>query len=116
GLLKAWPKEGPPLAWRTNGIGAGMGGISVSGGRIYTTGDDNNAVAWLFALDESDGKLAWKKEIGRGGNPGNMFKPYGPRTTVTVENDRLYLLTQQGELVCFTTEGKEIWRVNYVKD
>jgi outer membrane protein assembly factor BamB len=116
GLLKEWPKDGPPLAWRANGIGTGMGGIAVSRGRIYTTGDDNDATAWLFALDESTGKVIWKAEIGRGGNPGNMFKPYGPRATATVESDRLYILSQQGDFVCFTTDGKEVWRVNYVKD
>src|SRR5678816_4712611 len=61
GLLKEWPKEGPPQHWKISGIGTGMGGISVSQGRIYTTGDDNNVVAWLFALNEADGKLVWKK-------------------------------------------------------
>jgi outer membrane protein assembly factor BamB len=116
GLLKEWPKDGPPLAWRTNGIGTGMGGIAVSGGRIYTTGDDNDATAWLFALNESDGKLVWKEKIGRGGNPGNMFKHFGPRSTATIDGDRLFILSQQGEFVCYTIEGKEIWRVNYVKD
>jgi outer membrane protein assembly factor BamB len=93
-----------------------MGGIAVSRGRIYTTGDDNDAIAWLFALNESDGKLAWKAKIGRGGNPGNIYKPFGPRSTATIEGDRLYILGQQGDLVCFTTEGKEVWRVNYVQD
>lgn len=116
GLLKEWPKDGPPLAWRTNGIGRGMGGIAISRGRIYTTGDDSEYTAWLFALDESDGKLLWKAKIGRGGNPGNMFKPFGPRGTATIDGDRLYILGQQGDLVCFTTDGKEVWRVSYVKD
>jgi outer membrane protein assembly factor BamB len=116
GLLKEWPKDGPPLVWRTNGIGKGMGGIAVSRGRIYTTGDDNDAMAWLFALNESDAKLVWKSQIGRGGNPGNIFKPWGPRSTTTIDGDRLYVLSQQGDLVCFTLEGKEVWRVNYVKD
>src|SRR3954466_9850795 len=74
GLLKEWPKEGPPLAWKATGIGKGMGGIAVSHGRVYTTGDDDGQNAsWLYALNESDGTLAWKAKIGRGGNPGNMF-------------------------------------------
>ena len=81
GLLKDWPKEGPPLVWRADGIGKGMGGIAVSKGRIFTTGDDNDFTAWLYALNESDGKPLWKAKIGRGGNPGNMIKPSGPRST-----------------------------------
>ncbi len=115
GLLQEWTKDGPPLAWKANGIGEGMGGIAVSGRRIYTTGD-SDGTAWLFALDESDGKLAWKVKIGRGGKLGNVFRPDGPRATPTVDGDKLYILSQHGVLVCFTTEGKEVWRTDYVKD
>src|SRR5580765_7107816 len=63
GLLNEWPKEGPPLAWKTNGIGMGMGGIAVSHDRLYTTGDDEEQTAWLYALNESDGKPAWSAKI-----------------------------------------------------
>jgi outer membrane protein assembly factor BamB len=117
GLLQEWPEEGPPLEWKATGLGKGMGGIAVSGGRIYTTGDDDDATAWLYAFNESDGKPVWSAKIGPGGNPGNIFKPFGPRATPTVEGDRLYILSQTGDLVCFTIdEGKEVWRVNYVDD
>ena len=78
GLLKEWPQEGPSLAWKASGIGEGMGGIAVSGGRIYTTGD-SDGTAWLYALNESDGQVAWKAKIGRGGRLGNVFRPSGPR-------------------------------------
>lgn len=94
-----------------------MGGLAVSGGRIYTTGDDAESAAWLYALNEGDGELVWSAKIGPGGNPGNIFKPFGPRATPTVDGDRLYILSQSGDLVCFTTdEGKEVWRVNYLQD
>jgi len=116
GLLKEWPKEGPSLVWKATGLGKGMGGIAVSRGRIYTTGDDARQTAWLYAFNEADGKRAWSAKIGPGGNPGNMFKPFGPRATPTVEGDRIYILSQTGDFVCFTTEGKEVWRVNYVND
>src|SRR5712691_7127725 len=115
GLLKEWPKDGPPLAWKANGIGEGMGGVAVSRGRIYTTGDSAGS-AWLYALNESDGKQAWKAKIGRGGRLGNVFRPAGPRATPTVDGDRIYILGQHGELVCFTTKGKEVWRKDFVKD
>ncbi|TXT33137.1 MAG: hypothetical protein FD138_1953, partial [Planctomycetota bacterium] len=117
GLLQEWPTDGPPLAWKGTGLGKGMGGIAVSGGRIYTTGDDADKTAWLHAFNESDGKSAWSVKIGPGGNPGNIFKPFGPRATPTVEGDRLYILSQTGDLVCFSIDkGKEIWRVNYIQD
>ena len=59
GLLQEWPNDGPSLAWKATGIGKGMGGMAVSGGRIYTTGDDEERTAWLYALNESDGKAVW---------------------------------------------------------
>ena len=48
GLLQQWPKGGPPLAWKGTGLGKGMGGIAVSSGRIYTTGDDAENTAWIL--------------------------------------------------------------------
>jgi len=116
GLLQEWPKEGPPLAWKATGIEKGMGGIAVSKGRIYTTGDDSDATAWLLALHEADGKPVWKLPIGPGGNPGNMFKPTGPRCTPAIDDNRVYVLSQRGDLLCATTDGQEVWRVSYVKD
>jgi outer membrane protein assembly factor BamB len=117
GLLQEWPNDGPPLAWKGTGLGKGMGGIAVSHGRIYTTGDDAEKNAMLYAFNESDGKPVWSAKIGEGGNPGNIFKPFGPRATPTVDGDQIYILGQNGDLVCFTTDkGKEVWRVNYVKD
>ncbi len=115
GLLQEWPKDGPPLAWKAKGIGEGMGGVAVSRGRIYTTGDADGS-AWLYALKEADGKPAWKAKIGRGGRVGFAFRPAGPRGTPAVDGDRLYVLSQRGDLACFTTEGKEVWRKDYVKD
>ncbi|HYV39856.1 MAG TPA: PQQ-binding-like beta-propeller repeat protein, partial [Gemmataceae bacterium] len=116
GLLKEWPKEGPPLAWKANGIGEGFGGVAISRGRVYIPGD-NDGSAWLYALNESDGKQAWKAKIGRGGKIGKASQhPSGPRATATVDGDSLYILGQHGDLVCFSTEGKEVWRIDFVKD
>lgn len=115
GLLKEWPKDGPPQAWKATGIGAGMGGVAVSKGVVYTTGDIDDS-AYLFALNESDGKEVWKAKVGKSGKYGNVFRPSGPRCTPTVDGDRIYVLGQHGDLVCFTTDGKEVWRVDYIKE
>ncbi len=115
GLLQTWPETGPPLTWKAKGIGSGMGGVAISNGRIYTSGDVDGT-AWLFALKETNGELIWKAKIGRGGEVGFSVTPSGPRSTPTVDGDRLYILSQFGELVCFSTAGKEVWRVDFVKD
>ncbi|MFN8000713.1 MAG: PQQ-binding-like beta-propeller repeat protein [Acidobacteriota bacterium] len=115
GLLQEWPEKGPPLAWKIKGIGTGMGGVAISKGRIYTSGDVGDA-SWVFALKETTGELIWKAKLGRSGEVGFSVTPSGPRGTPTVDGDRLYLMNQYGELVCFTTEGKEVWRTDFVKD
>jgi hypothetical protein len=43
GLVKQWPKEGPPLAWKITGLGGGDSAPAIAAGRIYgmaNRGDD----------------------------------------------------------------------------
>src|SRR5678815_4764064 len=63
GLLKEWPKDGPPLAWKISGLGGGDSAPSIAAGRIYamgTRGEDE--VVW--ALSERDGKEIWVSRLG----------------------------------------------------
>jgi len=108
GLLKAWPKEGPPLVWHIKGIGRAYSSVSVVGDRIYTLGNVDN-VSKVFALARGDGKILWSAEIGpSGGNLGS---------TPTVDGDRLYALGQKGDLVCLHTgDGSRVWHRDLAKD
>ena len=45
-----------------------MGGVAISKGRVYTTGDSRDS-SWIFALKESNGELIWKAKIGRSDAP-----------------------------------------------
>ena len=38
-LLQSWPAGGPPLLWKTEGLGRGWSSPVVTGGSIYLTGD-----------------------------------------------------------------------------
>src|SRR4051812_5922207 len=38
GLLKEWPKGGPPLAWKIKGVGVGYSSLAVMGGHVFTVG------------------------------------------------------------------------------
>ena len=78
---------------------------------MYTLGDLEDA-CYLFALDLK-GKHKWKSRIGE--PKGHRGYP-GPRSTPTVANGHVYALGQQGDLVCVSTEGKEVWRVNIQND
>jgi outer membrane protein assembly factor BamB len=110
GLLKQWPAGGPPLVWKIKTIGEGMGGISVSAGRIYTTGDLKDG-AYIFALNEADGKEVWRARVGRAGSEGMGGNSYhGPRATPTIANGRVYIEGHYGDVVCLdAADGKVAW-------
>jgi outer membrane protein assembly factor BamB len=111
GLLDQWPDDGPKLAWKTTGLGDGYAGVSVAAGRIYTMGEDK-ASSYIRALDEKSGKILWSAKVGK---PAGVQYP-GPRATPTVDGEHLYAIGQNGDLVCVTTEGKEVWRKNLYSD
>lgn len=113
GLLQAWPKEGPPLAWQAKGLGAGFSSVSVVGGKIFTAGDLGDA-SYVVALKESDGTQIWKSRLGA---PGGGSGYPGTRATPTVDGETLYMLGQHGDLVAYAVaDGKELWRKDLNKD
>lgn len=113
GLLKSWPTEGPPLTWSVSTIGEGYGSIALKGDRIYVQGVQGNHSS-VFCLNRVDGKTVWVTQLGA--RLGQDKGP-GPRGTPTVENDKLYALTENGELACLkATDGSVLWRRNILKD
>ena len=115
GLLKEWPKDGPPLLWKANGLGVGFSGISVAGQRIFTMGERPSA-NHVLALDRADGKILWLTSFGKTGAPGwGGFA--GPRATPTVDGSLVYALGQYGEVICVNAQdGKEVWRKHLTAD
>src|ERR1051326_3401124 len=92
GLLKEWPKEGPPLVWKAGGLGAGFSGVSVVQQRVFTIGDREDA-NYVIALNRKDGSPIWSAKLGKAGAPGwGGFA--GPRSTPTVDNDLVFSLGQ----------------------
>ena len=102
GLLSQWGEEGPPLFWKVTGLGQGYSTVSVARGRIYTMGE-RDGQSWLLALDEKDGKEQWAAAVGSG----------KPKSTPTVDGDRVFAIGHAGDLVCVeTSSGKVFWRMN----
>jgi outer membrane protein assembly factor BamB len=113
GLLKAWPKEGPPLLWKMEGLGKGLSSLAIVGTTGYTMGDQEDA-ACVVALDLANPKVLWSTKVGRTW-PGGPNGP-GTHSTPTVDGDRLYVTTPQGDLAALTTAGKVVWSKNFIKD
>ncbi len=106
-LIDAWPGNGPPLAWKTDGLGNGFSSVAVVGDRIYTAGDRDDG-QYVFALRRGDGKQLWTTRIGDPWAPGGYS---GPRCTPTVDGNLVYVLGPHGDLVCLTAnQGKIVWR------
>ena len=116
GLLKEWPKEGPPLAWKIKGLGGGYSGPSIAAGRIFgmsNRGDDE--VVW--ALSEKDGKELWATRLGRLSNRSWPQGKEGPACTPTVDGERLYVEGLGGDVACLqVTDGKIVWQHSLTRD
>jgi outer membrane protein assembly factor BamB len=111
GLLKVWPKDGPTLVWKAQGIGQGFSSVAVVADKIFTMGDDKSS-SYVFALDRAKGTRLWSTRVGKAG--GNY---QGTRCTPTVDGELLYALGQFGDLVCLSCDtGKELWRKSFPTD
>ncbi|MGA2588423.1 MAG: PQQ-binding-like beta-propeller repeat protein [Bryobacteraceae bacterium] len=111
GLLDSWPKDGPPLLWKIQGLGEGYSSAALSGGRLYIQGQHGDE-EYVLAFDANTGKQLWRTHTGISFNES---RGHGPRSTPTVDGDRVYALAADGMLVCLeTATGKTIWGYNIV--
>lgn len=109
GLLAKWPESGPPLAWKTKGLGGGYASVVLSGGKLYTAGN-RRGQDLVVCLDAKDGKEIWGVPLSKPG-AGN------PSSTPTIDGDRVYALGAKGDLVCLkVADGSEIWRKSFTRD
>jgi len=112
GLLASWPSGGPRLVWTATGLGSGFGSMAVVGPRVYLQGMRGTA-SMVIALNRSDGTEVWSKALGA---PQDNDRGPGPRGTPTVDGDRLYVLTENGDLACLKTDGALVWQRNILKE
>lgn len=116
GLLKEWPKDGPPLAWKITGLGGGYSGPAIAGGLISgmsNRGDDE--VIW--ALSEKDGKEFWVTRLGPALKQQAPQGREGPACTPTVEGERLYVEGMGGDVACLQVrDGKILWQRSLTRD
>ena len=118
GLLKSWKEEGPPLLWKAVGIGStefpGYSSVTVADGRVLTAGNirtgatNDDAHAYVFALDEKTGAEIWRYRNGPAWTDRGHFP--GERGTPTIDGERVYAYSAVGRLACLeAATGKEIW-------
>ncbi|TFH19662.1 MAG: alcohol dehydrogenase [Bacteroidia bacterium] len=106
-LLKEWPEEGPEVMFVAEDLGRGFSSAVATKEIIYVTGI-RDSIEYLTALDLK-GKQLWQKPIGRCYNQSIPET----RSTPTVEEERVYVLTGMDKMVCFhALSGEVIWSVD----
>ncbi len=113
GLVKQWPASGPPLQWSATGLGAGFGSLAVKGDRIFLQGLRGRESV-VTSLNQADGKAVWTRAIGpaRDNDRGS-----GPRSTPTLDGDRVFVLTENGDLASLRAQdGTIVWQRNILRD
>ncbi|HYT90416.1 MAG TPA: PQQ-binding-like beta-propeller repeat protein [Gemmataceae bacterium] len=115
GLLQQWPAGGPKLAWKATSLGNGYSTPSIAKGQVYLISTTDERTEQVVALNEKDGKQLWSTNIGRvGPNTGPQYP--GPRSTPTVDGERLYALRSNGELACLDIKGQVLWKKSLRSD
>jgi outer membrane protein assembly factor BamB len=112
GLLTTWPAEGPKVLWKVPG-GDGYSSVAVANDQAVTlvqVGQDE----LVLALNANSGKELWKARIGP------AFKNQygnGPRSTPTLEGNRIYVQSVNGPLVCLEADsGKKVWQHDLLQE
>jgi outer membrane protein assembly factor BamB len=113
GWLSAWPAEGPKKLWETN-VGVGYSSCSVSKGRLYTMGNVAEKDI-VFCIDAETGAPVWKHEYPCPSKDHDGYE--GTRSTPTVDEDRVYTLSRQGDFFCLdAAKGSVLWSKDLRKD
>ncbi len=112
GLLKQWPENGPPLAWKATGAGGGYSSFAVANGRLVTMGLKGNRES-VIAFDVATGKEVWATPHG---SPFRNDRGDGPRGTPTFDGESIYALGGSGDLSALDARtGKVIWTMNVLQ-
>ena len=111
GLLKQWAADGAQLLWYVEGLGDGYSSPAIANGKIYIAGlDGNNLVLFVFDLS---GRFLNRKAVGNEWNKNYQ----GARSTVTVNDGKLYIYSSLGHLHCLNEETLDlVWKKNLLSD
>ena len=96
------------------GVGAGYGTVAIKDDRIFVQGSaGGRSVVYSAEPRRRQGPLVEGARAGAASND----RGSGPRGTPTVDGDRVYVLTENGDLACLKAQdGTAVWQRNILKD
>jgi outer membrane protein assembly factor BamB len=89
--------------------------MSVAGERVFLQGARGDQ-SFVIALNRADGTEVWSKALGPIETRMRTPQGAGPRGTPTVDGDRLYALTENGDLACLRIDGTLVWQKNILTE
>jgi outer membrane protein assembly factor BamB len=114
GLIESWKQSGRLRERFRVAVGEGFSSVVASGGRVYSMDTDGSS-EYVFALSADDGSLSWRHPLGR--SPRDNYGGHGPRTTPTLDADRLFVLSAEGKLLSLEAPtGHMAWSRDLAKD
>ena len=113
GLNLDWSSSKPALKWVFRQSGFGYSAPTIVGTTLFCQGASNGK-DFAFALDVNTGNMKWKQELGA---EFEQDRGNGPRGSVTVDGDRLYLIRGGGQIHCLSAaDGKMIWQKDFTSE
>jgi outer membrane protein assembly factor BamB len=112
GLLTDWPKEGPKKLWEAK-TGVGYSSLAVASGRVYTVLQDEDKEA-VVCWNADTGQELWRFRY-----PCKYENSFGsgPRSTPTVDGDRVYTVGATGIFHCLNAvKGDKLWRHDLLEE
>ena len=97
GLLQQWPPTGPPLLWSVTGLGAGYGSLAIKGDHIFVQALNRSAE---HRLEPEPRRRHGSSGRRRSGAAAATIAAPGRAARRRVDGDRLYVLTENGDLAC----------------
>src|SRR5438874_9053329 len=115
-----WSEQAPREVWKIP-LDPGLSSFAIAGGKAFTlvrTPGSQPTTEYCVALDAGTGEKLWATPIGvadypYGGVGGGSDD--GPRSTPTIEGDRVYVLASYLNLLCLNAaDGEVVWSNNIV--